>query len=59
MRERMQEIRRCLSKTFEKKSQLLLGHPLTLGVHQQDEHLHPKPLAKRMKKSNWNQKGLP
>jgi hypothetical protein len=38
-------------QNIEKESQMLLGHPLTLGAHQHDEHFHPK-FAKTMKKKN-------
>jgi hypothetical protein len=51
--------RKVSKQNTEKKSQMLLGHPLTLGAHQHDEHVHPKLLAKSMKKRKWNQKGLP
>jgi hypothetical protein len=39
-------------QNIEKETQMLFGHPLTLGAHQHDEHFHPKSLAKRMKKIN-------
>jgi hypothetical protein len=36
---------------------MLHGHPLTLGRHQHDERLHPKPSIKNVKKRNHNQMG--
>jgi hypothetical protein len=27
-------------------------------VHQHGEHFHPKPFAKKMKRTNWNQKDV-
>jgi hypothetical protein len=48
-------------KDFEnytkKGSQILHGHPLTSRTHQHDEHLHPKPSIKNMKRRNHNQMG--
>jgi hypothetical protein len=35
---------------------MLLGHPLTLRSHPYGKHLHPKLLAKRMKRRNYTKK---
>jgi hypothetical protein len=44
--------RKVFEKNTKKGSQMLRGYPLTSGMHQHDEHLHPKPSIKNMKRRN-------
>jgi hypothetical protein len=46
--------KKAYEQNTKKRSQMLSKHPLTLGAHQHDEHLHPKPFAKMMKRRNHN-----
>jgi len=42
--------RKVFEKNTKKGSQMLHGHSLTSRMHQQDEHLHPKPSIKKYEK---------
>ncbi len=49
--------RKVFEQNTKRRSQMLHGHPLTSKAYQHDEHLHPKPLIKNMRKRNQNQMG--
>ncbi len=42
--------RKIFEKNTKKGAQMLHGHPLTLGPHQHDEYLDPKPSIKNMQR---------